>query len=503
MSKKEKKIVLTPHQQKAFDKIVDFIRSKDAKVFILKGYAGTGKTTMMKCLIEELSKRNESFQLLASTGRAAKILSNISGYEAKTIHSFIYRFSDFNQDIEEYLNKEKEEVDIFGQLIINFDAVKVSDDDISEVYYLVDESSMVADKENTSEQQARFGSGKLLSDLLDYNPNGKFIFIGDACQLPPVTQTISPALSKSYLSEFFSIEADEIELTEVIRQDKGNDIVRSAEKVRKLYFNPPLVKWAKFPLKNYKNIHILNSTAELYSAYIDRTKNVGYDNSTLICYSNKQCCDLTKFLRPAFGINISTLSKGDLLLVTQNNLISGLLNGDLVVVESVGRREHRAGLTFLNVEVKELHSEKVYSQYLIEEILYTNGTNLSQEQQKSLFIDYYNRVKEKLEAQTAKQNSAGQQNPNEEDEKKKKGSIQRSAEFRDGLQKDPYLNALRAVYGFALTCHKAQGGEWDYVYLDIPRYFSNQAKPYVYQWIYTAMTRAKKELYLVDDFWVI
>jgi superfamily I DNA/RNA helicase len=236
------------------------------------------------------------------------------------------------------------------------------------------------------------------------------------------------------------------------------------------------------------------------SAYIDRTKKVGYENSTLICYSNRQCSELTKFLRPAFGLNMPTLSKGDLLLVTQNNLISGLLNGDLVEVEEIGRREKRAGLTFLYVSVKELQSRKVYSQYLIEEILYTNRTNLSQEQQKTLFIDYYYRMKEKFDARNSKSKQAGRPS-NQEEEKKQK--IQNTEEFKEGLQKDPYLNALRAVYGFALTCHKSQGGEWDYVYLDIPRYFPQEAKPYVYQWIYTAMTRAKKELYIVDDFWVV
>lgn len=497
MSKKEKAIVLTPHQQKAFDKIVDFIRSKEAKVFILKGYAGTGKTTMMKCLIEELRRRNESFQLLASTGRAAKILTNISGCEAKTIHSHIYKFSDFNQDLDELVKEEKVQVDSLGNMVIIFE--KGESDE--EIYYLVDESSMISDKEDTSEQQARFGSGKLLSDLLDYNPQGKFIFIGDACQLPPITQPFSPALSSAYLRENFSIEADEFELTEVMRQDKGNDIVRSAEKVRNLYFSPPAVKWAKFPLRNYGNIHLLSSQAELYSAYIERTKKVGYENSTLICYSNRQCSELTKFLRPAFGINSSTLMKGDLLLVTQNNLISGLLNGDLVVVEEIGQREKRAGLTFLNVKVKELHSQQIYSQYLIEEILYMRGTNLTQEQQKALFIDYYYRMKEKFDARNSKSKKNGQLNSNEEEKNKQK--VQNTNEFKEGLQKDSYLNALRAVYGFALTCHKSQGGEWDYVYLDIPRYFPLEAKPYVYQWIYTAMTRTKKKLYIVDDFWVV
>ena len=154
------------------------------------------------------------------------------------------------------------------------------------------------------------------------------------------------------------------------------------------------------------------------------------------------------------------------------------MNGDQVIVKDVVYSERRANLTFLHVTVEELQTKNTYSQLLIAEILYQNATNLSQSQQKDLLIDFYLRMKEK-------------------------GIKQHTNEFNKMMLMDPYLNALRTVYGYALTCHKAQGGEWDHVYLDIPRHLPGIQKPYVYQWIYTAMTRARKELYVVDDFWIM
>jgi hypothetical protein len=154
------------------------------------------------------------------------------------------------------------------------------------------------------------------------------------------------------------------------------------------------------------------------------------------------------------------------------------MNGDLVEVVEIGKRTMRAKLTFIDVTVKELFSKKTYSQFLIEEIMYGNQTNLAQSDQKELLIDFYYRMKDK-------------------------GIKQDSNAFKNNMLTDPYLNAIRAVYGYALTCHKAQGGEWQHVYLDIPRNLPSIEKPYVYQWIYTAITRASQELYVVDDFWVI
>lgn len=473
----KKSITLTPHQQCALNCLIEFIRNRNRHVFILKGYAGTGKTTMMKCFIDELKKRNLPYILLASTGRAAKILSNATNEEAKTVHGLIYTYKDLNQDIEKIVTaRNSSGVDNSGQLLLEFSRESVNTKD--EIYYLIDESSMIPDKEDKTATQAMFGSGRLLSDLLHYNSKGKFVFIGDSCQLPPITQRVSPALSVDYFKHEFNVVADEFELTEVMRQQKGNDIVHSAQKVRQLYVQPQPWKWAKFPFKNYKNIHIVDSQTELINLYIKQVKKLGYNETTLLGYSNKQCDMLTRILRPSFGIHSPQLSAGDLLLVTQNNYISGLMNGDLVILKDVMVMEERAGLTFLKVSVEELVTKKTYSQLLIAEILYANQTNLSQEQQKELLIDFYLRMK-------------------------RVGIKQHTSAFNEKMMRDPYLNALRCVFGYALTCHKAQGGEWQHVYLDIPRNLPLVEKPYVYQWIYTAMTRASKELYVVNDFWIM
>ena len=470
-------IKLTWGQQKAFDTFKAFLEDDTVKVYILKGYAGTGKTTLMRKFIEEMQKRQLQFSLLASTGRAAKILANVTGCETKTVHSEIYKFRGLNQDLEEEVKKRDNlKQDSSGQLFLNFELDTVAGDSTS--YYIVDEASMISDAEDKNTTQAIFGSGRLLTDLFRYDEGGKFIFVGDVCQLPPVSQNISPALSQEYIADNFEHKSMEGELTEVVRQSKDVDIVRSAHQVRGLFYAPQPWKWAKFPFRGYKDIHVLNSQTSLINDYIRRLKESGFNNATLICYSNKQCDATTRLLRPSFGHVQPTLEKGDLLLVTQNNLISGLMNGDLVVVEDIGLPEKRAGLTFLKVSVKELFTKKNYSQLMIAEVLYGNQTNILQFQQRELFIDYYYRMKDK-------------------------GIKQKSKEFHDNMFTDQYLNALRAVFGYALTCHKAQGGEWDYVYLDIPKNVPAIEKPYVYQWVYTAMTRARKGLYVVDNFWVV
>lgn len=472
-----KEIKLTPHQQNIFDKMIKFAESPNEKIFILRGYAGTGKTTMLKQFINELSERDIPFRLLASTGRAAKILSNATGHSSTTVHGLIYKYDNINQDLEQIVNdRDTYGVDSSGQLFLRFEVCSIKTN--NKICYIVDEASMVSDKEDKTATQAIFGSGRLLSDLLSYDPQGKFIFVGDSCQLPPITQKISPALSVDYFSKNFDITAQECELTEVMRQAQGNDIVLSAKKMRQLYHNPQPWKWAKFPFKGYNNIHMLSSQAELIDRYVKDAKSNGFNAATLICYSNHQCSTLTQVLRPLFGKTEHNLQKGDLLLVTQNNILSGLLNGDLVIVEETMNREHRAGLTFLQVKVRELISQKTYNQLLIEEILYHNYTNLTAEQQKELYIDFYIRMKEKK-------------------------IKQKSLLFEKMMLEDSYLNALRAVFGYALTCHKAQGGEWNHVYLDIPRNLPQIEKPYVYQWMYTAMTRASAELYIIDDFWIL
>ena len=284
-------------------------------------------------------------------------------------------------------------------------------------------------------------------------------------------------MSAAYFREKYNISAKSVELTEIVRQGNTNDLIVSSHKVRKLYANPPQVKWAKFPLKNYRNIKIFEDQATMLSDYMKRIKNEGYNNATYICRTNKSCDAVTSLIRPVLGLTSPKMQKGDLLLITQNNLISGLMNGDLVEVISVGLPRYRAQLSFIQVELKELFTKKVYSQLMIEEILYNNQINLSPDQQKELFMDYYFRMRAL-------------------------GIRQKDPLFKERMRTDIYLNALRAVFGFALTCHKSQGGEWEHVYLDIPRKLPLNATSETYQWLYTAMTRAKTQLYITDGFWL-
>ncbi len=394
------------------------------------------------------------------------------------VHGLIYSFQELNQDIEKIVSDRKVlGVDKSGQLLLNFELITVETDSDNHRIYIVDEASMVSDKADSNATQAIFGSGELLRDLLKYDSNGKFIFVGDECQLPPVKQNFSPALNANYIASRYQLKVDEISLTEIVRQNSNNDIILASKKVRELFNNPPDIKWAKFPLRGHKNIKLYPDQTSLISNYVQSIKKTSYNDTTFICYSNRICDTMTSMIRPLLGINNDTVQENDLLLVTQNNYISGLMNGDLVTVESVGTREKRAGLTFVELEVRELFTNKVYTQLLIENVIYNNQTNLSQVEQKELFVDYYLRMRAR-------------------------GIDQKSPLFNKYMMSDPYLNALRAVYGYALTCHKSQGGEWNHVYLDIAKNVPAIEKPYVYQWIYTAMTRARLQLHIVDNWWV-
>lgn len=471
----EKQFTLTPSQQRAYDKFLQFLKD-DTKVFILKGYAGTGKTTLLKTFIKDLEKMKETFKLLASTGRAAKIIRDITGAPASTIHSLLYVFTDLNQDLDKiYENvNEQPKMDNTGQLLLNFDTVEVDNQSYKRCFYIVDESSMVGDVEEKNPTQAVFGSGRTLYDLLNYDNKGKYIFVGDNCQLPPIHQTLSPALSPEYIQQEFNMDCTEAVLTDIMRQDGQNDIVLSAKKVRDLYKNPPALKWPKFPLRGYKNIKICPSQMDMVDRYINDIKSKGYDNATLISRSNKECSQLSRLIRPSLGLS-GIIQENDLLLITQNNIISGLTNGDMVVVKQIGALQQRAGMTFQQVEVEELVSKRKVSQLMIVDILCSTSPNISQTQQQALFVDFFFRMK----AMKIKQ---------------------KSKLFKDNMLTDPYLNALRANYGYAITCHKAQGGEWKNVYLNIPRNLSYMAKADAYQWLYTAMTRAKENLFTVEEF---
>lgn len=265
----DENIRLTDNQQHVFNKFKAFIKNNKQKVFILNGHAGTGKTTLIRFFIDELRDRELNYRLMASTGRAAKILTNTTGTSASTVHSVIYSLKGFNQDLEEVARQEDETgVDKTGQLFLNFELTPKAPDN-KQYFYIVDEASMIADVEDNNPVQARFGDGKLLSNLLKYDPEGKFIFVGDECQLPPIGQDISPALSPGYFKQTFDIDVVECKLTQIMRQQADNSIIQAAQQLRNLYANPPKVRWGKLPLGNHKDIRLHPDRISMINSYLD------------------------------------------------------------------------------------------------------------------------------------------------------------------------------------------------------------------------------------------
>lgn len=469
-------IELKPQQQKAFSAICKFIESKSDKVFILKGYAGTGKTTLMSGLIKRLSEDKIPFALLASTGRAAKILSDKTKVSANTIHSHIYVFNELSEDLEVMSELQHNmAVDDKGQITLLFNLNPIKSE--TEKIYIIDEASMISDEIDKKTSFAKFGSGDLLGDILGYDIKAKFIFVGDPCQLPPINQANSPALIASHIAEKYNLPIKEFEMTEIIRQVGTSGIIEVSFKLRNLFHTNPNVKFANLPVKGHSNIFIESSHAGMLNKYIEKIKNEGFTNSTLICQTNKHCSELNKIIRSTVHKNHERICVGDLLMVTQNNYLSNLVNGDQIIILNIGRNEYRCGLSFLQVEVQEITSKKTYNLLLIEDILYSTGTNLNSKQHRDLMIDYFKRMRDK-------------------------GIKQKDRFFKDNMLKDPYLNALKAVYGYALTCHKAQGGEWNDVFLYLDNKIHGINKPGIYQWLYTAVTRAKENLHVVNDWFI-
>ena len=477
-------ITLKPGQQEAFDHIMAFIGNPDQRVFILMGYAGTGKTTLMKFLIDALNKQNRPFRLLASTGRAAKVLTNLTatGDEATTIHSMIYSFNGLNQDLS---NVDTAHVEVTGQLYLTFEPTTINEDDNPDgTVYIIDEASMIADRTIGNITQASFGTGRLLKELLDYDPrpNSKYLFVGDPCQLPPVSEPFSPALYPQYFQQAFGIDTPYAQLTQIIRQDEGSDIIRVSQHIRNCFNAAPPDKSAYrginyrdyLPFSNCNNIQLHPSISSLINHYVDNIHQHGYNYSTLICRSNKSCLQLSLTIRRQLGITDGIVTKGDLLMVVQNN-ICGLMNGDMVEVVNVYNDTHTlAGIHFRKVEVRELFTQQKRLLLMIEDTLLSTTVNLSQVQQQALYVNFITRMKARGITQKDKDT------------------------FADAMRHDPYLNALRCNYGYTITCHKAQGGEWEEVYVDLPDYLMYQPIKSTYQWVYTAMTRARQTLHLVN-----
>ena len=457
---------LTEQQKSALNAIRMFL-DNDTSVFILKGYAGTGKTTMISEIIGEVKKHQQIPQLMAPTGRAARVLSAKTQTTAKTIHKTIYELDTI---------ETKENSDEIKYIF----PLKDVQDEARDFVCIVDESSMIGTREVHNEL-FEFGTGSLLKDLLSYaaiHRGGKIIFIGDPMQLPPVGDNVSNALDENYfVSQGIKVAVKE--LTDVVRQGEDSIILSNAMKVRKL-LESPVKNNLVFDRKENEVSDIEGHN--MPKKFLELYPKPEIGQSVIISFSNRQARDYNYVIRELLYPGHKDIVIGDILQVVSNNYIHDIMNGDFVCVTDIegdtekqsapvfvnveGKRERQnITLTFRNVRVR-LDDAREFSCKIIENMLDDVDPNLSFSQIQALYINFCMRYPH----------------------------LKRdSHEFKELLKTDPYYNALRVKYGYAITGHKSQGGEWNTVFID----YSGRTglNTDCLRWTYTVTTRASHTLY--------
>ena len=458
-------VQLRKGQQEALHKLQSFARDPQARAFVLRGYAGTGKTTLLGRYAQWLDDNGYTPVLLATTGRAAKVLQAKTGREAQTIHSCVYRFD------------EMDDAGSSGeQLTLQFDVRQPPPDGEKNVY-IVDEASMIANTATTGGQVAKFGSGHLLIDFLQFTQGRRVVFVGDPCQLPPVSaDPFSPALSPRYLRDHYRVAVQYAELAEIIRQEADSEILQLAGRFRRDIIHEHYVKWPKMAAPQGQQAHLCQNEQVMVKQYLQQMKKRAYSEAIMVTNANGHCRRLNHKLRMQLQGD-KNLVPGELLMVVQNSYYVPLTNGDQVVVKSVKPAGRRAGFGFLEVVLTDVDERHTYETLLIRDLLYNDHPGLTPDESRRLLIDFDQRMR-------------------------KKGLKRKSEAYQKAMRSDPYLNALRAKFGYVITCHKAQGGEWPHVYLNIQKSVFVQKGNALYRWFYTALTRASDHLYLNDNFWV-
>lgn len=478
---------LTNDQLNTLENLQEFIES-DKRVFILQGYAGSGKTTLLKGFVAYLESLGKKYQLMAPTGRAAKVINQKTGFGSTTIHKGIYSFEEL-QEIKQ--SDDENDISFLYQYKIR------NNPEVHGSILIIDEASMVSDILSQGEF-FRFGSGHLLRDLITYGriqdetTTSKIIFIGDPAQLPPIGMNFSPALDSLYINETYKVSISNSEMKEVKRQDANNGILISATKIRQCltsgYFND-------FDLRE-NNRDIFNPA---YQDYLETYK-AQQDQKIIICYKNKTALDLNRAIRrDKFGDDLP-IQASDTLIIGGNNYRLGIMNGEFAVVSeaspSVESREvkfYDKGCKIQSVNLAwrslslvlpdENNQPKTINGFILENYLY--GDNyLKPEEQRALYVDFKNR------------------HP-----KLKKGT----EEFKEAIINDMYFNCILLKYGYALTCHKAQGGEWanafifwdrgtqaNFNFYETEHNRSGKTNSEFHRWAYTAVTRASKKLFCIN-----
>ena len=459
---------LTTQQHTVFEQIKAFLNS-DASVFILQGYAGTGKTTMVKVVADYLVQtRNVS--LMAPTGRAARVLAKKTGHGASTIHRAIYSKA---------VVSSKKVNDLAETEIKFIFPISLLESNLKQVV-IVDEASMICSRKLEHELFA-FGTDNLLEDLLTYvRPNfgGKIIFVGDPAQLPPVGEPVSNALRADYFRER-GLKVVEAELTQVLRQKEDSVILKNAMMIRDLLKN----KQRNRLVFEERKDDVENVPPEQFlEKYIDCRKKSGVHDSVIICFSNKSATRYNREIRcDLYGGDVP-LRENDILLIVRNNYRINRMNGEFVPVLSVGPRIRQSApvyvqsggvkkritvtLNFIQVTVPDDRGNPCLCM-LLEDLLTSDAAMISIDENRALYINFCMRHPE-LKIGTES--------------------------FAMALMEDVYYNALCAKYGYAVTGHKCQGGEWGKVFVDYTGRTGLDDESL--RWAYTATTRAQKTLYV-------
>jgi len=454
------------------NELSSFINSKN-KLFVLSGSAGTGKTTLINDFSNWLEKKGFIPVLLATTGRAAKILRDKTKRSTSTIHSELYIFDKIDELSD---NGEDAWASESGQLQLSFDLKPKVEND--KTVYIVDESSMISHQSLEQAHTAKFGSGNLLKDLYEFIGNNKLVFVGDQCQLPPVSPSaFSPALNIEFLRKHLLCDVDGFELTHIFRQQLDGGILKSANYFRNSIKSSTYIKYPKILVDNSGEIIVHLDEPSQIKKYVNEILTNGFTNTVMITNSNKKSQELNMIIKHQISSSYE-LKVGDILLVTQNSYLVNLSNGDQVELIELGISENRAGFKFFKSKVKTLHDNKIYETLLINDFIYSNSPSISPTDIKPLMIDFDQRMRNL-------------------------GLKRNSLEYKNQMRKDKYLNALRVKFGYVLTCHKAQGGEWENVYLNIQKSIYGYKSEYLYRWFYTALTRASKRIHLNNGWWII
>lgn len=457
----------TQEQAHALEVFAEFLTDRDPHaVMILRGSAGTGKTTLSGAIVRTLKEIRQKVMLLAPTGRAAKVFSLNSGSPAYTIHRRIYREKSFSG--------------VEGQFNLN-------DNLYTDTLFMVDEASMIA---NMGLGGMSFGSGCLLDDLVHFvyqGRNDRLLLIGDKAQLPPVGEEESPALHAAML-EGYGLKVYECDLNEVLRQSEESGILYNATMIRQMITHDDITQLPKIHFAGYSDIKPMPGV-ELIEALADSYHHVGLDDTIVVTRSNKRANIFNQGIRNMVLDREEELSQGDILMIVKNNyywmeeerksnnklqsneIPAFLANGDRAKVLKVRRRIDLYGFRFATL----LLQFPDYGNYELEatvllDTLTSEAPALTHEQQEQLFHQI------------------------EEDYQ----DIPLKADRMKAIRQDQFFNALQVKFAYAVTCHKAQGGQWAHVYVDQGYMTDDMLNPDYIHWLYTAFTRATEMLYLVN-----